>query len=192
VLQYKDVVAPFNGYAEYRQVNLGDYVKAGQPLIRLVDTQDLYVGYALPSKYSSLVTVGQSVKIVIPSIKASTTGKVTFVGKQVNPATRSFAIQASVPNTSGKVKPGMFAKVENLLNPNRKLLVIPAGSVLTDLKGQYVYVIKNNKAQRVAITTVIGTDNNAYVSSGLKAGQQVAVSNDQLLTNNASVKVVKQ
>lgn len=190
VLQYKAVIAPFNGYVEYRQVNLGDYVKAGQPLIRLVDTQDLYVGYALPSKYSALVKLGQSVKITIPAVKKTVVGKVTFVGKQVNTATRNFAIQASVPNSSEEIKPGMFAKVENLLNPNRKLLVIPASSVLTDLKGQYVYVIKGNKAQRVAIKTVIGSDNDAYVSSGLKAGQQVAVGNDQLLTNNVTVKVL--
>src|SRR3984893_1563148 len=112
-IERKTIRAPFSGILGIRQVNLGQYLSAGQAIVSLQALNPIYVNFGVPQQAISQSLVGRTLHVTkedLPSVAFS--GRITTEDAVVNEATRKIQIQATLANAEGKLRPGMFVQVD--------------------------------------------------------------------------------
>ena len=200
IIAQKTIVAPFTGTLGVRQVNLGQYLNAGSPIVTLTDLKTLYVNFTLPSQMAPQIEVGQKVNVTAdayPGKKFDAT--VTTIEPQISANTRTLNIQATMPNPDHLLLPGMFVNAAVVLPNQPPAVVLPETAVDYTLYGDSVFVIRQDgqdangkpvlKAHRVAVKTGLRWDNKVAVLDGLKAGDQVVAAGQVKVQDGAAVTV---
>jgi membrane fusion protein (multidrug efflux system) len=195
----KTIRAPFAGRLGVRLVNLGQTLKAGDPIVSLQALDPIYADFYLPQQDLALIGQGTPVQISGEAVPhGAVEGKITAINPDVDSATRNVRAEATIANPSESLHPGMFVDVSVLL-PNRlKVLVIPATAVLYAPYGNSVFVVsekQNAKGQTVKSVRQqfirLGDARGDFVSvvDGLKAGDEVVSSGPFKLRNGEAVTV---
>lgn len=102
---------PYPGYVAAVLVNDYETPQVGQPLIEVVDTRVLLAKMLFDSTFIDRLFVGQEVKIVVRETGETVDGKIIRIAPVIDPASAKFKVEAAVPNTSGKIRPGMSGKI---------------------------------------------------------------------------------
>ncbi len=186
IINKKVIRAPFDGRVGIRQVELGQVVSPGTPIVSLQTVTPIYAEFSLPQQALADVKMGQKVLLTVDVYPgASWEGEVTTINPEIDPGTRNVRMRATVPNTDGRLSPGMFASVEVASGEKRKVLVIPSTAVLFAPYGDSVYVLEQKKgedgkeqlvAQQRFIRTGERRGDFVTVASGLAEGETVASS----------------
>jgi membrane fusion protein (multidrug efflux system) len=144
VIDKKRIDAPFTGELGIRRVDMGEYVQPGQPIVSLQQLQPMYVNFRIPEQQHGKVAKGQSVTISVEAFPgASFSGEVTAIDPMVDMSTRSFNVQATVPNDERKLQPGMFAAVTLDLPDEREVVVVPATAISFNAFGESVFLVRD-------------------------------------------------
>ena len=194
----KTIRAPFSGQLGIREVNLGQYVNAGDPIVSLQSLDPVYVDFTLPEQQLGYVAKGTAIRLVSDAAPGRTfSGKITANNPEVDPKTRNVKVQATVPNGDGTLRPGMFAKVQLVLPETASVLVVPATAVLHAPYGDSVFVITEAKDEKSGATTKqaqmttvrLGETRGDWVvvTKGLTKGQTIATSGVFKLRNGSPV-----
>jgi membrane fusion protein (multidrug efflux system) len=183
VIAKKTIRAPFTGRLGIRQIDLGQILQAGTPIVSLQSSDPIYVDFSLPQQALSRIAAGYVASIRTDAFPDETwAGTVEVIDAEVDVSTRNFDVRAIVKNPDGKLRPGMFVDVTVLEPEARDLLVIPASAVLFAPYGDSVYVTKEREAksgekQQIADQVFVRLGERrgdlVAVSSGLKAGDVV-------------------
>ena len=195
----KTIRAPFSGILGIRQVNLGQYLSGGDPVVPLQALHPIYVNFGVPQQETARVHVGGAVRITADELSgAAFTGRVTAVDSVVNQATRNVQVQATVPNPDGKLKPGMFVETAIATGASRSMVSLPASAigyapfgdsvyVLGDLKGPDGKTYRGVTQKFVKVGPTRG--DRVAILSGVEAGDEVVTSGVFKLRNGAAVQV---
>ena len=108
----KTIRAPFSGVLGLRQVNLGQYLAGGAPIVSLQSLNPIYVNFAVPQQQVATLKVGTAVRVTIDDTQLRIVGRVTALDSVVDPATRNVQVQATFPNADGRLRPGMFVQAD--------------------------------------------------------------------------------
>ena len=182
--------APFDGVVGLRTVSVGDYVSAGQDLAPLEAIRLLKADFRLPELYVSKVQLGQRIELRFDALPGKTrSGEVYAISPLVDAGGRSILVRALVANQDGLLRPGMFARIQ-LLVQEGKALVVPEAAIVSSGQGHLVYRIEDGRAVRTEITIGERRDGLVEVLQGLSAGDQVLIAGLQRVQNNAPVKVI--
>src|ERR1044071_1267412 len=196
----KTVSAPFDGQLGIRQVNVGQTVTAGQPVVALQSLDPVFADFALPQQYFAQLSAGQEVRVTTDAVPDHVfTGKLSAVNSMIDVATRNVSLQATLQNQDHLLRPGMFAKVDVVLPQKQRSLVIPGTAVSYAPFGDSVYVIEKKKdpktgeeSQTIRQQFVrIGETRGDFVSvtTGLKAGETVVSTGVFKLRNGMAVTI---
>src|SRR5687768_12406068 len=107
VIQRKTIRAPFSGILGIRQVNLGQYLAGGEPLVTLQSLNPIYVNFGVPQQAVHLIPLGRAVRITAGDMTGAAgaqagplewTGKVTALDSMVDETTRNIQVQATLSN----------------------------------------------------------------------------------------------
>lgn len=198
-IQRKTIRAPFSGLLGIRQVNLGQYLASGGPIVPLQSVDPIYVNFSVPQQVLATLKVGQSVKLSTNDLAgARFTGKVNAIDSVVDPATRNVQLQATVSNPGGKLRPGMFVQVDIGVGANRQVTPLPASAINYAPFGDSVFVLEDMKgpdgktyrAVRQQFVKVDGTRGDQVgVVEGIKPGEEIVTSGVFKLRNGAAVAV---
>ena len=195
----KTIRAPFSGILGLRQVNLGQYLSPGDPIVPLQSLDPIYVNFGVPQQDAGRVAVGRNVRVTTTDLGgAAFTGRVNAINSVVDETTRNVQIQATLANPNGKLRPGMFVQTELLVGENRSVITLPASAisyapygdsvfVVTDLKDQGNKTYRGVRQQFVKVGPARGDQ--IAVISGLTAGEEVVSSGVFKLRNGAAVLV---
>ncbi|MEW8411418.1 MAG: efflux RND transporter periplasmic adaptor subunit [Candidatus Thiodiazotropha sp.] len=186
-IEKKTVRAPFAGQLGIRQVNLGQIVDQGSPLVTLQTIDPIYVDFSLPQQRYSILKPETEVRITTDAAPDVVfTGRIIAVNPEIDQMTRSVRVRATLANKGELLRPGMFANVEVLLPDKQEVLAIPATAVLYAPYGDTVFVIdevedeKGGEKQLVLRQQVIRLGNAkgdfVAVETGLKEGESVVTS----------------
>lgn len=119
-------------------------------------------------------------------------GKVTLVAPTVDAASRTFGVEVTVPNPSGRILPGMFGRIELNLGSSRSAVVPDKAVEKQRGSGNYfVYVVKDGKAIWTQVEIGRRLGDSYQILSGIEPDEQVVVSQKSKLTSGSAVKVVK-
>ncbi len=200
IIAQKTIVAPFAGRLGVRQVNLGQYLNAGSPIVTLTELKTLYVNFTLPSQMAPQIAVGQKVDVTADAFPGKKfTATVTTIEPQISANTRTLNIQATMSNPDELLLPGMFVNAAVVLPDQPPAVVLPETAVDYTLYGDSVYVIRQDgqdasgkpvlKAHRVAVKTGLRWDDKVAVLDGLKAGDEVVAAGQIKVQDGAAVTV---
>jgi membrane fusion protein (multidrug efflux system) len=142
-IERKTIVAPFSGRTGIRMANLGEFLAVGTKVVPLFSTDPVFFDFTIPQRAISQVHPKSSIQITVDAYPGRVfVGEVTAVDPQVDPQTRNFRVQATVPNADDSLRPGMFGRVQVDLGTTSKVLVIPQSSVTYAPYGDSVYVVQ--------------------------------------------------
>jgi membrane fusion protein (multidrug efflux system) len=199
-LQKKQIRAPFSGQLGIRQVDLGEYLAPGSPIVLLQALDPIYLNYSLPGRYFSTLSPGQKVTLKVQAYSDQTfTGRITAINPGIDPENRNVQVQATLDNPKHHLRPGMFAEVRTLLPEREQVLTLPRTAITYNPYGDMVFIIREKKGDlvvqqqqvqtgkvrggRVEIVKGLQTDERV-VSAGhmkLRNGQRVQISNTEVL-----------
>ena len=196
----KTIHAPFGGRLGIRSVNLGQFVNPGDAIVSLHSLDPVFVDFSIPEQQLARVQRALDVRVMTDATPGRVfTGKVTALNPEVDASSRNVKVQATVANSDGDLRPGMFARVQLVLPETEPILAIPSTAVLHAPYGDSVFVISDVKDEKsgktvkqVQMTTVrLGLTRGDFVAvtAGLKAGQMVATSGVFKLRNGSPVAV---
>jgi len=184
------VRAPFDGAVARRIVNKGEFVRAGAPAFAIVRTHPLKLRAEVPERYAGDVKKGDTVSAFIEGAAAAPlSGKVVRIGPAVETASRSFPIEAEFQNQDGAVKPGSFARASILTAVAADAITIPESAVFLFAGNPRVFVIEGGRARERAVEPGEKTKDRVVIRKGLRAGEKVAVSAVDHLSDGKAVTV---
>ncbi len=127
------VLAPFDGVAGLRSVNIGDYVKDGADLVGVEDVSSVWVDFRLPERVMSRLRAGQAVEAAFDALPGRRfQGRVEAMDAQVDANGRSLLVRARVDNPGGLLRPGMFARVRTVFAVREGALVVPEEALVPE------------------------------------------------------------
>lgn len=178
IIKRKVIRAPFAGLAGIRQVNLGQFIEAGNPIVSLQALDPIYVDYTLPERYLSRMKTGQVVNIQLDAIPDRIfTGEISAMNPGIDTGTRTLKIRATLENPDKLMRPGMFAKVETITDEAQPVLTLPRTAISFNTYGNFVFVInKNEQGMLMVKRTPVETGeirNGRIAIKGLPEGTQV-------------------
>jgi membrane fusion protein (multidrug efflux system) len=140
----KRIRAPFAGVLGIRQVNLGQYLNGGDPIVPLQALDPIYVNFSLPQQAVPQIKVGDAVHVRSEGIAGlEGSGKITAVNSVVDEATRNVQVQASFANPANQLRPGMFVTAEVLVGEGSPVIAIPASSISYAPYGDSVFIVED-------------------------------------------------
>jgi membrane fusion protein, multidrug efflux system len=184
LIAQKLIRAPFAGKLGVRQVERGQYVAPGTPMVSLTDLSRLYINFTLPEKDSAAVHAGQEIELAVDAYPGqSFKAAVEAIEPQISADTRTIKLQAVMANPDGKLLPGMFANVRVMLPPRPEVVTLPETAVENTLYGDSVYVVHQEGsdakgapqlvAKRVPVKTGEHFGGRVAILSGVQAGDRV-------------------
>lgn len=187
VLAKKTIRAPFSGRLGLRLVNLGQILRDGEPITSLQTLDPIYVNFSLPQQRLAQLAPGTSVRVTSDAAPGENfEGRINAINPEVDAATRTVRVQATIANSGEKLRPGMYAGVEVVLPGRSEVLTIPVTSVLYAPYGDTVFVVETKpdpaggKPQQVLRQQFVrlGVARGDFVSvvDGLKPGDMIVTS----------------
>ncbi len=198
VISQKKITAPFDGELGIRQVNLGQYLNPGDPVVTLTDRSNLYVNFSLPEQALSQLAVGQNVRLGVDAWPDKVfEAKINVIEPQVGVDTRTVNVQAQFPNPDGLLSPGMYAKAVVMLPPGPPQVILPETAIDFTIYGDSVYVVRDKPpengqpgglaADRVYVKSGVRFDGKVAVIEGVKDGDRIVTSGQLKLSSGTPV-----
>jgi membrane fusion protein (multidrug efflux system) len=183
-IEKKTIRAPFAGRLGIRQVNVGQYLDVGKPIVSLQSLAPIYADFSLTQQELAKLSTGMKVRLRTDAFPDRTfEGTLSAINPDLDATTRSIGLQATFNNPDQLLRPGMFAKVEVLLPSEENVLAIPLTAVLSAPFGDSVYVVESapvsgkTPAETVVRQQFIRTGRSRgdfiAVESGLKTGERI-------------------
>ncbi len=180
--------APFSGVLGSKQISIGQYVKVGQPLVRLIAKQKLRVEYNIPERYLSQIQLNQLVKVTSDSFpNRDYQGRVNYIAPAIDQETRTVAVEALINNGANLLHPGAFVHINHLFGEKRRHFLVPEESLIPTINGEKVFVLRNNKAIAVPVKTGLHRAAMTEIESGLKSDDIVIVRGQHKLKEGSQV-----
>lgn len=183
------IVAPFSGKVGLRSISVGEYLTPATVIANLLSTNPIKVTFSVPEKYVGQIKLNAEISFTTDASEKTYTGKVFAIEPGINQQTRTLQIKALVPNQSGELLPGSFAKIKLSLRTVNNAILIPTEAVIPVLKGKMVYISKNGMAKQVAVEAGTRTAESVVITSGLNIGDTVLTTGSMSLKPDAPVKV---
>jgi membrane fusion protein, multidrug efflux system len=177
-----NIVSPVNGYVSKRTVDPGAFVSQNAPVVDVVDISTVRMVANVVEKDLKELGTGNATRVEVDAYPGEVfTGRIARVSPVLDPATRTAPIEIEIPNGSGRLKPGMYARVSVTTSTRKEALVVPATSVV-DLGGRRgVFTPLNETAVFRALE--VGTEQGAIVEvlGGLSDGDTVITTGSSAL-----------
>lgn len=192
--QYNDcfIKSPINGVVTAVNVDPGELAgPSANPVVSVVNLSKVVVKSTVTENQINTIKQGQKVPVLVSAVSADPiTGVISNIALASDPASKAYPIKVQIDNPDLKLKPGMFAEVQ-LTGEKRETLVVPREAVVKIDGRDNVWVVNDNKAAGRPVTVGSSDGKNIEIKDGLKEGEQVVVSGQNSLQENAEVEVKK-
>ena len=192
-LEKMSISAPFDGIiTNLPYFTNGVYIATGQKMAEVMDYSTMFADVAYPAKHLGRIKTGQKVIVTQYNLPGDTlSGVVDQVDPALDATSRSFNSHIIVQNPEGKLRPGMFVKLETIVASRDSALVIPQEVILSKRRGKTVFVIEKNAAQERVITTGLENEKFVEVLDGIKEDERLVIKGFETLRNRSKVKIVR-
>ena len=187
-----NVVAPASGLILARSVEVGQVVSPGSPsLFRLAEGGQMEMQAQMSQQDLAEVRVGMPASVTPVGSQTAITGTVWQVAPVIDPQSRLGAVRIAIPYTAA-IKPGGFAEARITAGATSAPL-LPQSAVLSDDRGNYVYIINaKNEVERRDIKIGAVDDNGVTIAEGLSGNEAVVLSAGPFLNPGQKVNPRRQ
>jgi RND family efflux transporter MFP subunit len=167
------VYAPFDGLIRQRHVAPGSYVSVGDSLVTIVRTSPLRYRGTMPERHAHRLAQGQEVRLRIESFAEPRVVRVTRISPAIDELSRALMFEAEIDNDDGRLRPGMFAEAEVVLDPGAQAIVVPAASIDEFAGAEKVWKVVDGTAQEQIVQTGGRRESGIEVVDGLVPGDVI-------------------
>ena len=191
-LERMKILAPFDGVAGIRSVNVGDYVKDGADLVNVEDTTQVWVDFRLPERYLAQLKTGQAVEVALDAMPGRTfRGQVDALDSQLDANGRSLLVRARLANPDGVLRTGMFARTRTLLAVRDNALVVPEEALVPQGGKQFLIKVvdgpQGKVSQRLEARIGVRVPGKVEILGGLSEGDVVVTAGQGRLLRGDSL-----
>lgn len=185
------VYAPISGTVEKVMQKSGEMGMPGVPMAQIVNVSDLKIMAKIGDTYVGSVKKGDAITVKFPDIDKKFTTRISLVNALIDPASRTFGIEANIPNLGGSLKPNQVAIINiNDLSKSNSLVV--SQNIVQKTEGGdlvYVAVVENGKkiAKSRTVKTGISYNGNIEILEGLTSGEMVITQGYQDLVDGTLI-----
>ena len=192
LIEEKIVKAPFAGRLGIRQVDLGQYLSAGAPVVTLQALDPILIDFYLPQQALTRVKVGDAVAATLDTYAGVRfSGVIEAINSKVDNASRNIQVRASFHNADRRLVPGMYASVAVDAGDAASRITLPQTTITYNPYGNTVYVVKHSGAhdrvEQRFVTLGDTRGDQVAVESGVKEGEVVVSAGQMKLRNGSSV-----
>jgi RND family efflux transporter MFP subunit len=168
--------APFPGFVQARRVSPGEYLRLQGPVMVVVRTDTLRARLAVPERWAGAVKTGSTVDLRVEAYPGEVfRGHLERINPSVSPQTRTFEIEALVPNSDGRLKPGFFVEGSLPSEIEERALVIPPETINYRYGVYKVFLVSGDRVEEREVKPGQQQESGVEILEGLKAGDRVAV-----------------
>jgi membrane fusion protein (multidrug efflux system) len=198
-IERKTIRAPFTGVLGIRQVNLGQYLSAGDAVVPLQSLDPIYINFGVPQQNAAQMKNGRKVTAITADAGGlDFAGRVTATDAVVDATTRNVQVQATFANPGGRLRPGMFVQARVALGSAQQVIAVPASAINYAPYGDSVFIVaelktpegKTYRGVRQQVVKLGGAKGDQVaVLSGINPGEEVVTSGVFKLRNGVAVQV---
>lgn len=189
-LGYCTIKAPFSGMLGIHLITAGNVVDPSSVIAVLNSVEPIAVLFNLPQAELADLKKANTAKMQVESYNTEgvmSKGFLVGIDSQINAATGTIQLKALYENKDHKLFPNQFVNVKLLLKTLENSLVVPSSAVQYGPDGPFVYLIRNNIAKTKAVKIYSTIEGNAIITSGIKAGDKIAIEGVDKLSDNIPV-----
>ena len=179
--------APISGFIDSLEVRNGMALAMGQTLATIKGINPIWLEAAVPEKQIAGIKRGMSVEANFAAFSQKVTGKVIDILPTLDTTSRTIKVRIELPNPSGQLKPGMFASVNIINNPQSSLVVPEQAVIRTGTRNVVIVGREQGRFKPVVVQLGQSDGNKIAVLQGLKAGQRVVISGQFLIDSEANL-----
>ncbi|WP_242335727.1 MULTISPECIES: efflux RND transporter periplasmic adaptor subunit [Anaeromyxobacter] len=189
------LVSPVDGVVARRGVNAGERVGPGQPVFTILRTAEMRTVFGVPDGRVNDLALGDRVPVEVDALPGRLIeGRITKISPVPDPGLRSYAVEVTIPNSAGALKPGMVATARIAPDDAREAILVPLSAVARapDGKGFAAFVLREGGRHVAARRVEIGDlhQDDVAIVSGLSGGERIVVDGAQFLHDGQQVEVV--
>jgi RND family efflux transporter MFP subunit len=193
------LLSPFAGYVSQRNLDPGAAVSAQSAgtntssvgILTIQDIDTVKVQIEVPERDIARVRVGARVRLVVDPYEGETfTGSVARVVHNLDPRSRTMGVEVEIPNPGRRLKPGMFARVEVLVETRQGVLTVPAETVRLGEAKPSVMIVRDGVVEVAPIEVGVADGRGLEVVKGLSDKDQVILQGKDLVKPKQKVRTV--
>ncbi len=199
IIAKKTIRAPFGGALGIRQINLGQYLAAGTPIVTLQALDAIHANFSVPEQDATQLRTGQEVRLTAEAFPGvNFTGVINALNAKVDETTHNLLVQALVPNPDERLTPGLFVRADVLLPGEDRFVTLPETAIVYNSYGNAVYVIDRAAdppgdpglvAHERFVQLGETRGDEVAVVKGVKAGEQIVTAGQLKLRNGSPVQI---
>lgn len=191
-LKYTAIRTPISGVVSRRMVKVGNMVLQNSPAFRVTGLNPLIAVLHVPEKRLESLSKGQEVKLRIDALGGEyVKGRIKRISPVVDPETGTVKVTVETINSSNRLKPGMFARVNIIHDIHRDTALLPKDAIISEDDQSVVFVLKDSTALRKTVTIGFRNTTHVEVLSGLSIGDTVVTTGKSSLKDSSLVEVVR-
>lgn len=168
-----EIRAPFTGRLGLKYVSDGSYISPNTKIATLQDIHRIKIDFSVPERYATMIEVGKRVRFTVQGLNDTLNAKVYAKEPRIDKETRSLKVRALSDNTAEKLLPGAFADLQLTLNTITDALMVPTVSLVPEIHGQKVFLVKNGIVQPQSVITGIRQPLKVQILQGIVPGDTV-------------------
>jgi RND family efflux transporter MFP subunit len=183
--------APFAGVISEKNVEAGQNVMPGVPVVKLVTINQVKVCISVPEKEMGGMEIGAPVNVTVSALNGRTfNGKIAEKGVSANKLSRSYSVKAVVDNVSGDLLPGMICDVRVNSDTEDSVIMLPCEIIQIDSDNKpFVWINVDGKAHKQFVTTGRLSSNGVEVTSGVESGDEVLTEGRQKVSEQTEITI---
>lgn len=198
LVNYKSIKAPFAGQLGIRQIDIGQYLSSGTPVVTLQALDPIYFDFFVPQQALDVLKAGQPVSLETDTYPGQKfTGTISAINPKIDPATRNVQVRASLQNADRKLLPGMYASVNIHYGETQPYVTLPQTAIAYNPYGTMVYVVDHQGADKDSkqppivhqkfITVGDTRGDQVAIMTGVNDGDEVVTAGQNKLNNGSTI-----
>lgn len=185
-----NVIAPVSGTLVSLSAVENAFVTPSMPVAVIDGPEQMKVTVSVAETLVPKLAIGDEAEVSVSAVDAVFTAQIRAVEQTANVQTKLYNVTLSVPADVGGLLSGMFADVTFHTDVSENTIVIPTEAILTSGEEQYVFVVEQNTARYVPVTTGLTGNGVTEVTSGLTPGQHLVTVGQSYLSDGDPVRIV--
>jgi membrane fusion protein (multidrug efflux system) len=191
-LEKSQIKAPLNGVIKHKYVEKGEYIGGGKKVVEIIDITSVLAAVNIPEMEIRFVKLNKPFTITLDALKGKQySGHVKTIGLEADLRSRSFAIEVEIKNPDRELLPGMLARLKTQTLSVGDQMLIPRHTVQEEESGSFVYIVKDNRSIKKPVKIGLTINDEVQILSGLKFGEFIVETGQQLITDQEMVKVIE-
>lgn len=180
-IQDRTIRAPFAGQPGLREVSPGALITPSTRIATLDDLSRMRLTFSVPAVQLGVLSLGQKVTARSAAFSDNFEGRISAIDSRIDPVTRSIQVRAELPNSAGRLRPGLLMNTNVRANP-RRAIVVPEEAIESRAKQHYVWLMQDGETAMKTQVSIGGRSAGVVeITAGIDEGQKIVVDGVGLL-----------